>query len=32
MHNISLHNSIIIRKFAAAKSNIGSILSDLPLR
>lgn len=31
MRNISLHNSIIIRKFAAAKSKLCSIRSDLPL-
>lgn len=31
MRNISLRNSIIICKFAAAKSNLCSIRSDLPL-
>ncbi len=31
MHNISLRNSIIICKFAAAKSKLCSIQSDLPL-
>ncbi len=31
MRNISLRNSIIICKFAAAKSNLCSIRSDFPL-
>lgn len=32
MRNISLRNSIIICKFAAAKSKLCSIRSDLPPR